>query len=153
MFGLTIRERCHSILERVYESRLGSYKDAIYGFATDVAEGKNPGVEAGMMAVIDARCNYLIAVVDAISGIADGAPFGVRERLMLAVQCPSIAEISEPSMYMQVGESAYRFLYYAFTGKVAKQKDAEQSQKRADYYMNKAVEDVDAETKRSVKGN
>ena len=142
MFGLTMREKVHELLERAYMQEIEAYKDEVLNGLLGLSENEL-SEQAVDSIVIHALWNYIERVLDIVYGVVRGAPGGVGARFNLALMSP---EISGAPSYSDLphpqGGSAYCFTYYAFTGKPGKPKDAIYSNQRVRYYTNKALMEI-----------
>ena len=139
MFGLTMREKVHDLLERAYMQEIGEYKDEVLYITREHHAGEISEEELEFL-YSNALWNYIERVLDVVSGVVRGAPGGVEARFQLALMSPELA--GAPSYSEQqhpLGGSAYCFTYYAFTGKPGKVKDILYSNQRVRYYTNKAL--------------
>lgn len=142
LFGLTMREKVHGLLERAYAKEIGEYKRDMLETTQELLAGNLNGEQADQRAD-EALRGYIERVLDVVSGVIDGAPGAVSARFRMAIISPDLAGApphGNPPRPM--GGSVYCFTYYAFTGRQGKSKDALYSNQRVRYYTDKALSEL-----------
>lgn len=143
MFGLSMRERVQELMNHTMSKKIDVYKDGCREAICSVLENGRTGKDRDTLKTI-AMFQYAVAVREVLEGVIEGAPAAVSARYTLATSRPKIAGVPkfQSELPVLLFDSLYCVIYYSFTGKPGKKVDAEQTKQMAEYFMEKAYEEV-----------